>query len=157
MRLNPLVLDLWVFRRRAGAPEYLVLHASAAKAARHFGGGRFWQVPSGVFAPDESVPAAAERLLAPYGLPARAVWAAEWSYTIFNRRFAEIQIVTVYAVETDDAATPRLDPEEHAEHAWLPFEEALARVHYRGLKDGLRSVREYVTGPDAAAPELRLR
>jgi hypothetical protein len=30
-------------------------------------------------------------------------------------------------------------------------------VHYRGLKDGLRSVREYVTGPDGAAPELCLR
>jgi len=32
----------------------------------------------------------------------------------------------------------------------------LDRVHYRGLKDGLRSVQEYVTGPESPASELRL-
>ncbi len=40
----------------------------------------------------------------------------------------------------------RLDPREHAEWRWCSFEEALELVNYRGLKDGLRSTREYVTG-----------
>ena len=158
MRLNPTVFDLWVFRRPSAVAEFLVLHTSQTKADRYFNGGRFWQVPSGVFGADESVPDAADRLLAPYGLAAGAVWAAEHTYTIYNRRFHEMQIVSVFAVETDPAASAvRLDSAEHADHAWLPFEDALARVHYRGLRDGLRSVHEYVTAPDAPARELRLR
>lgn len=158
MRLNPTVFDLWVFRRRSATVEFLVLHTSQQKAERHFGGGRFWQIPSGVFGPDESVPAAVDRLLAPFGLTGRAIWAAEHAYTIYNRRFHEMQIVSVFAVETDpDASSVLLDPEEHAAHAWLSFEAALARVHYRGLKDGLRSVHEYVTSLDEPAAELRLR
>jgi hypothetical protein len=35
-------------------------------------------------------------------------------------------------------------------------EKAADRVHYRGLKDGLRSVREYVTGVNSPAKELCL-
>jgi hypothetical protein len=45
------------------------------KADRHFNGGRFWQILSGFFQNGESVAAAVDRELAPYGLTARAVWA----------------------------------------------------------------------------------
>lgn len=158
MQLNPAVYDIWVFRRTPRGVEFLVLHTAQAKADRHFNGGRFWQIPSGVFRDGESVPAAFERELASYGLAVKAVWAAEHTYTIYNRRFDEIQIISVFAVETDStAAKISLHPEEHAEHAWLPYEEALARVHYRGLKDGLRSTHEYITGAAHPAPELQLR
>jgi 8-oxo-dGTP pyrophosphatase MutT (NUDIX family) len=157
MQLNPAVYDLWVFRRRADGVEYLVLRASQAKAARYFNGGRFWQIPSGVFLDGESVPAAVDRELARYELAARAVWAAEHTYTIYNRRFHQIQIISVFAVETDGTAPVRLNPEEHSEHEWLRYEAALARVHFRGLKDGLRSTCDYITGAAAPAPELRLR
>jgi lipoyl(octanoyl) transferase len=158
MRFNPGVYDIWVFRRTVSGVEFLLLHASQTKADRHFNGGRFWQIPSGVFQGEESVPAAIDRKLAPYGLSPRAIWAAEHTYTIYNRRFHEIQVISVFAAEVEaKAATVPLDPEEHAEYAWLPFEAALDRVHYRGLRDGLRSVRDYVTGIASPAPELRLR
>jgi lipoyl(octanoyl) transferase len=157
VQFNPAVYDLWVFRRRSHAVEFLVLRASQAKADRHFNGGRFWQIPSGVFQNGETVPAAVDRELARYELAARAVWAAEHTYTIYNRRFHEIQIISVFAVETDSAAPVRLDPEEHSEYEWLPYEGALARVHYRGLKDGLRSTHDYIVSVDNPAPELRLR
>jgi hypothetical protein len=85
------------------------------------------------------------------------IWATNAS-TIYNRRFEEVQVISVFAAEVDpDGERLTLDPEEHAEHTWLPYEEAMNRVHYRGLKDGLRSTREYVTGVAAPAPELRLR
>ena len=58
-------------------------------------------------------------------------------------------------VRMADAAV-RLDPSEHSEYAWLPYDTCLDRVHYRGLKDGLRSVQEYITGPASPASELRL-
>lgn len=158
MRFNPAVYDLWLFRREGTHARFLVLRASEEKAACHFNGGRFWQVPSGVFEGDESVPEAVDRHLTRLGLVAAAVWAGEHTYTIYNRRFHEIQVISVYGVEVSGAeSAPRLDPVEHSEHAWLDFEEALSRVHYRGLKDGLRSVQEYVTGVPEPAAELRLR
>ena len=158
MHLNPAVFDLWVFRRTSADVEFLLLHTSQQKADRHFSGGRFWQIPSGFFEAEESVPAAVDRELAPYGLSAWEVWAAEHVYTIYNRRFHEIQIISVYAVAVDpDVAAVRINPAEHSDYEWVSYETALARVHYRGLKDGIRSVNEYVTGVAHPAPELQLR
>ena len=57
------------------------------------------------------------------------------------------------AAATDDV---QLNPEEHCEYRWCSFEEALALVHYRGLKDGLRSTLEYITGVQNPARELQL-
>ena len=51
---------------------------------------------------------------------------------------------------------PGLDAAEHAEAQWLPLEECLQCLHYRGLKDGLRSVEEYITGVASPARELCL-
>lgn len=158
MDFNANVFDVWVFRRGPAGVEYLVLHTSPAKADRHFAGGRYWQVPCEVFGAGETALAGIDRLLARFGIRARAVWAAEHAYTIYNRRFEAVQLITVFAVEVDpDAEQVTLDPIEHAEHAWVSFEEAMRRVHYRGLKDGLRSTREYITGAADPAAELRLR
>ncbi len=156
MNLNPAVFDVWVFRRRSTEVEYLLLRTSQLKADRYFNGGCFWQIPSNVFQPEETVPAAIDRVLSTHGMHARTIWAAEHAYTIYNRRFHEIQIISVYAAEAP-TGDPTLNPEEHGAFDWFPYEAALAAVHYRGLKDGLRSVREYITGPAEVAPELCLR
>jgi len=116
----------------------------------------FWQIPSGVFQGEERVPEAFDRALSAYGIRAHGIWAAEHAYTIYNRRFHEIQIISVYAAEVS-GSDPQLNAAEHDASGWFQYEAALAAVHYRGLKDGLRSVREYVTGPTAPAPELCLR
>ena len=157
MNLNAAVYDIWVFRRTPTGIRFLVLRTSQEKADRYFSGGRFWQIPSGVFRNGESVSDAFERELAPYSLVPTAVWAAEHAYTIYNRRFHEIQIITVFAVETDSEPHVTLDPVEHSDYEWLPYEAALERVHYRGLKDGLGSVVQYVTGSARPAAELRLK
>lgn len=158
MQFNPSVFDSWVFRRASGGAEYLLLHTSQVKADRHFYGGRFWQIPSGVFKSEEKVLAAVDRVLAPYELHAQAVWAAEHTYTIYNRRFDQIQVISVFAAEVrPDVAVVTLDPNEHAAYEWLTYERALERVHYRGLKDGLRSTHEYIAGVAQSARELQLR
>lgn len=155
MKLAANVFDVWVFRRTADGTEYLLLYTSIEKAERHFNGGRFWQIPSGVVGEGESITHAIVRDLARYGLTASAIWAGEHAYVIYNRRFDEMQMIGVYAAEVADAPV-QLDPAEHAESAWLPAEECMQRVHYRGLKDGLRSVTEYVTGVSEPAKELCL-
>ncbi len=158
MQLNPAVYDIWVFRRGTGGVEFLVLRASRLKADRYFNGGQFWQIPSGMFQDGEPVLAAVDQQMAAFGLTAQAVWAAEHTYTIYNRRFDAIQIISVFAAEVSVSDAPIvLNPDEHSEFEWLPYEAALAKVHYRGLKDGLRSTHEYVTGVAHPAPELQLR
>jgi hypothetical protein len=155
MRLAPNVFDVWAFQRQGGETRFLLLYTSEDKARRHFGGGRFWQIPSGFVEDGEPVTGAITRTLNRYGLTPQTIWAGEHAYIIYNRRFAEMQIIGVYAAEVTDAPV-RLDPGEHSEHAWLPYATCLDRVHYRGLKDGLRSVQEYIAGPPSPAIELRL-
>ncbi|MCB1609361.1 MAG: NUDIX domain-containing protein [Xanthomonadales bacterium] len=155
MQLNAGVFDVWVFRRRAAVVEFLLLHTAIAKANRYFNGGRFWQIPSNPVQPGESITAAIDRLLNRFGLRAKTIWAGEHAYLIYNRRFEEMQAIGVYAAEVAEGSVI-LDPAEHAEFAWLPYQSCLDRVHYRGLKDGLRSVHEYITGVEAPAPELCL-
>ena len=155
MRLESNVFDVWVFRRNPAKVEYLLLHTSQYKADRYFNGGRFWQVPSGFVLESERAVPAVTRLLANFGIAPSGIWAAEHVYSIYNRRFETMQMIAVYAAEVGTDAV-RLDPVEHAESRWCSFEEALGLVNYRGLKDGLRSTREYVTGLDSPAAELRL-
>lgn len=155
MKLESNVFDVWVFRRAPSKVEYLLLHTSQLKADRYFNGGRFWQIPSGFMRDSERVVPAILRLLGNFGLSPTGIWAAEHVYSIYNRRFETMQMIAVYAAEigSDDL---RLDPDEHAEARWCPFDEALGLVNYRGLKDGLRSTGEYVTGLVTPAAELRL-
>jgi NADH pyrophosphatase NudC (nudix superfamily) len=155
MRLAANVFDIWTFQERADGVVFLLLYTSTEKAARHFNGGRFWQIPSGFVNEDETITGAIARELEVYGLSARTIWAGEHAYLIYNRRFAEMQAIGVYAAEVADASV-RLDPSEHSEYGWFSFEACLERVHYRGLKDGLRSVHEYVTGTKDPAQELCL-
>jgi len=151
----PNVIDIWAFERRPDGIFFFVLHTSVEKAERHFNGGRFWQIPSGVIEDGESVVGAVSRVLRGFGLEPQSIWAGEHTYLIYNRRFDEMQAIAVYAAEVE-AGSIRLLASEHAEYAWLPYDAALERVHYRGLKDGLRSVQEYITGVPTPARELCL-
>jgi hypothetical protein len=155
MQLAVNVFDVWAFRRTAEGLRFLLLYTSVDKAQRFFNGGRFWQIPSDQVKDGEHITDAIARHLRAFGLKAQAIWAAEHTYSIYNRRFNEMQMIGVYAAEVLESVV-RLNAAEHAESQWLTFDECLARVHYRGLKDGLRSVQEYITGTDAPARELCL-
>ena len=156
MQLNPNVFDVWTYRKSGAATEYLLLHSSQAKADRYFNGGRFWQIPSNFMTDGETVTDAVERLLSGFGLPPAEIWAGEHVYTIYNRRFGAMQMIAVYAARVK-AADVTLNPEEHAEFRWCDYDEARRLVNYRGLKEGLASVRDYVTERDPPLRELRLK
>ncbi len=145
--------DVWVFRRAATGIEYLLLRASRDKADRWFGGGQFWQIPSD-FTGDKTITAAIEGELARYELSAQTIWAAEYTYTIYNRRYQDVVHLVVFAAEVSADAV-RLDS-GHAEYRWCNAEEAERLVAFRGLKEGLVWVRRYVTEAAEPLPELRL-
>jgi hypothetical protein len=155
VQFSPNVFDVWAFRRTPEGVRFLLLYTSVDKADRFFNGGRFWQIPGDFVKDGEHITDAIARNLRSLGLKAQSVWAAEHAYTIYNRRFNEMQLIGVYAAEVLETAV-RLNTAEHAEFQWLTAEDCLGRVHYRGLKDGLRSVQEYVTGVAEPARELCL-
>ena len=155
MKLAANVFDVWAFRRHALGIRYLLLRTSQLKADRHFNGGRFWQIPSGFVGDDKAVEDAIQRVIGLNGLTASAIWAGEHAYIIYMRRFGEMQTIAVFAVEVQDGSV-LVDSEEHSEYGWFSLEECLERVHYRGLKEGLASVHEYVTGTESPARELCL-
>ena len=155
MNLAANVFDVWVFQRRPGGVVFLLLRTSQEKANRHFNGGRFWQIPSDFVNDGESITDAIRRALGRHQLRPRSIWAGEHAYLIYNRRFAQMQAIGVYAAEVEEGDV-RLDASDHSDYEWLPFETCLERVHYRGLKDGLRSVQEYITGVADPARELCL-
>ncbi len=155
MKLRADGFDVWVFRRKAGAAQYLLLRASQEKADRWFGGGQFWQVPSD-FVGEQSVVEAIRGELERFGLEAQTIWAAEHCYTIYNRRYEDIVHLAVFAAEVGSSAEDPTLGTEHSEFAWLDARETSQRVVFRGLKDGLRWVREYVTEAETPPAELRL-
>lgn len=155
MQLATNIIDIWTFQKRPSGTNYLLLHTSVEKAEKYFNGGRFWQIPSGFVQREESITEAISRIIESFDLAPEKIWAAEHAYLIYNRHFEQMQAISVYAVEVAGNEVS-LNAAEHSEAEWLPFEMCLERVHYRGLKEGLRSVQEYITGVKEPAPELCL-
>lgn len=147
--------DVWVYRHDADANRYLLLHTSQDKADRWFNGGRFWQIPSDCAGEDETLAQAARRCLSGFGLAAESLWAVEHSYTIYNRRYENIQLILVLAAEVKTATTIQLTW-EHSDYAWLTAAECHGRLGFRGLIEGLRWTQHYVTEAPRLLPELRL-
>lgn len=154
MKLSADNFDLWVFRRSPQI-EYLLLKTSQEKAKRFFSGGQFWQIPTDVFLDEETVEEASARVLKEYGQTLVALWAGEHTYSIYNRRHREVAIIPVFVAEVSGSEVVTLSW-EHSEWDWCTANECFDKVHYRGLKEGLSSVREYVTETDSPAAELRL-
>ena len=128
MNLAANIFDVWVFQRQPGGIiVFLLLHTSVEKATRYFNGGRFWQIPSDAVNNGESVTDAICRVLGRHGLRPKCIWAGEHALFIYNRRFAEMQAIGVYAAEVDHGDV-RLEPSKHSEYEWLPFETCLAGV-----------------------------
>jgi hypothetical protein len=149
------VFDVWVFRRDRDAVRYLLLHTSQEKADRWFNGGRFWQIPSDFVSDGEPLVNAVSRCLAGYGIEPTSIWAVDHAYTIYNRRYDEIQPVLVLAAEVAGNKDIRLTW-EHAEYRWCTASDCEKLLGFRGLLEGLSWTRRYVTEAEVLLPELKL-
>jgi ADP-ribose pyrophosphatase YjhB (NUDIX family) len=147
--------DVWVYRKDKDAVRYLLLHTSQEKADRWFNGGRFWQIPTAFTNEEEALQTAAQRCLSEFGLSAKSLWAVEHTYTIFNRRYQEVQLVLVLAAEIGDSASIRLSW-EHSDFRWCTAPECESLLGFRGLHEGLHWTRRYITEVINPLPELRL-
>jgi len=155
MELRTNVFDLWVFRRDPDVPRYLILHTSQEKADKWFGGGRFWQIPGGFFEENEDVVVALRRILADFGVVPKSLWVIEHTYTYYNRRRNNLEIISVFAAEVQGASDVPLTW-EHSEYRWATESECAEVLLFRGLLEGLAWTRKYVTGQSSPSPVFRL-
>jgi ADP-ribose pyrophosphatase YjhB (NUDIX family) len=155
VRFRTGAFDIWVYRKDTDAVRYLLLRTSQEKADRWFNGGRFWQVPTEFTKEGETLQIAAQRCLAEFELRAKSLWAVEHSYTIFNRRYEDIQLILVLAAEVEDNSSVRLSW-EHSESRWSTAQDCEAMLGFRGLIEGLQWTRKYVSEATNPLPELRL-
>ncbi len=155
MKLNTDTFDLWVYYKKDGIPKYLLLHTSQEKADKWFRGGRFWQVPGKMIQDGETLKDALIRSLQVFRLEAKAIWAAEHTYIIYNPRRECLETIPVFAAEVEGPQDFPLTW-EHSEYGWFTPEECYERIHFRGLKEGLQWTRKYISEPSEPAKELRI-
>jgi len=155
MQFRTNAFDIWVFRRDPDAVRYLVLHTSQEKADRWFNGGRFWQIPGGFVAEHESIVEASRRCLTEIGVTALSLWAVEHTYTIYNRRREDVELILVLAAEVRHVDGIALTW-EHSEYRWATATECEELLSFRGLLEGLQWTRRYVSEATKSYPELKL-
>ena len=79
----------------------------------------------------------------------------EHTYTIYNRRRENIELILVLAAEAHSADGVKLTW-EHSEYRWATATECQKLLSFRGVLDCLEWTRRYVTEPTKSFPELKL-
>jgi ADP-ribose pyrophosphatase YjhB (NUDIX family) len=146
--------DLWVYHKQDAKPKYLLFHTSQEKAEKWFHGGRFWQICGGFVGEEEELEAAFLRVLHCIGLEAIGIWACEHTYIYYNARRKNIEITPVFAAEVVEPKAIPLSW-EHSEYGWFTNDECLERIHFRGLIEGLKWTRHYISEVEAPPENLR--
>lgn len=127
-------VDVWPFRTRDGAGEFLLLHRSGRD------GRPFWQGVSGWIEPDE-VPhlAALRELREETGLEAEALFTVDAVFDIYKWRRGAVEATIPFAAQVGDGAGPILS-DEHDDWRWASLQQALALVPYDPQRRALRRI-----------------
>ena len=146
MKLRTNLYDLWIFHRCNESPEYLMYRTSQEKADKWFFGRCFWQIAGGSVRKQQDPIHAIIKLVQTIGLNLLKIYAVEYTYTYYNSRRKNIEIVPVFAAEV--VAPGRVELSwEHSEYCWFDYNECRDRITYRGLLEGLEATRKYVVEP----------
>jgi lipoyl(octanoyl) transferase len=135
-RFDHRTISTSVIRRGPGGLEALLLR-------RHPHRGGFWQPVTGTIERGEQPAACAARELREETGLSTPVRALDYTHSfLFGEprpdRAPRVFQETAFWTLAEGDPVIRLDPREHAEHAWLPVDEAMARVPFVGLRAALR-------------------
>ena len=127
-------VDVWPYRVRNGAAEFLLLHRVGID------GPPFWQGVSGWIEADE-IPhlAALRELREETGFEAEALYSIDAVFDLYKSRRGTVDTTVPFAAEVADGADPVLS-EEHDDWRWASLTAALALLPYEPQREGLRRI-----------------
>lgn len=152
-RLDPCLIEVYVFRRRGRRVEFLALRRRAGDSLPGV-----WQPVTGTLMRGESaVLGALREVREETGAVPMRMWRLESVTTFFDPRRDAIRLVTLFAAEVAERAAVRLS-REHSTHRFLSAREAALRFLWDSQRRGLVAVREQVLrgGGRAQALEIAL-
>jgi dATP pyrophosphohydrolase len=144
-------VEVYVFRRRAGRPEFLALRRSPGRSLAGV-----WQPVTGKIARSETAFAAARReVLEETGLRPGAWWCLETMTAFFDVASDSIHLLPLFAAEVGVRDAVRLSREHDAMRFAAP--RTAARLYlWAAQRRGLAAVRHEVLGGGALAKALVL-
>lgn len=143
-------VDVWPYRLRDGAAEFLLLHRSGRD------GPPFWQGVSGWIEADEMPHAAALReLREETGFEAEALFSVDAIFDLYKWRRGTVETTVPFAALIAAGADPRLS-DEHDDWRWASLAEALNLLPYEPQRAALRRISEDLLERPGAAHLYRI-
>lgn len=138
-------VDLWPYRQKGGAAEFLLLHRSGID------GSPFWQGVSGWIEDGEAPHLTALReLREETGLEAVELYAVDALFDLYAWKRGTVEAIVPFAVLVAPEAEPQLS-EEHDEWRWESLAAALDLVPYEPQRAALRRISaDILDRPDLA-------
>lgn len=135
------MVQAYLYRRCAdGVVEYLLLRRSPDEELYP----SLWQMVTGHIEQGETAVAAAKReVREETGIVAETLDIVPFVASFYFAADDSIHHVPVFAVEVSADTVIRISS-EHAELAWLPYEDAMQTLVFPGHREGLRILRDYM-------------
>jgi dATP pyrophosphohydrolase len=150
-RLDPCLIEVYVFRRRGQRVEFLTLRRRAGDSLPGV-----WQPVTGTLRRGEpGVRGALRELREETGVVPRRMWRLESVTAFFDPRRDAIRFVTLFAAEVAAGGRVRLS-REHTAHRFVSAREAAKRFLWDSQRRGLLAVRAQVLGGGVRARALEI-
>ncbi len=135
-------VDSYIYRNTVSGPVYLMLKRSLGKYYEHL-----WQGVAGKIEKGETAWQAVVRELdEETGKKPLKMFVADHIASFYDARKDRIQMVPIFGIEVENSEV-RLS-EEHSEYKWVPVEEALNLLTWKGQKEGLRIIHDEIISDD---------
>lgn len=135
-------VDSYVFRIVDGKPLYLMMKRSSGKHYEHL-----WQGVAGKIEKDETaVQTIVRELKEETGKIPRRLFTTDHVASFYESRRDLIHMVPIFGIEVEREEVTL--SEEHSEYKWVPFEEALKLLTWKGQKEGLKTVHDEIMNGD---------
>lgn len=131
-------IEVFVFRREAGRPQYLLLRA----AAEEFGAGSWWQLVAEIGEGETAAACAVRTTREGTGQPVQTLWALDHMHTWYDAAGDTIHLTPVFLAEISEKSIRTTV--QYAESRWVTYEQAMDMLLQPGHRLGLTRAHEDV-------------
>ncbi len=145
------VVDVYVFRRTPGGPEFLLLKRAPTERLPNT-----WQAVHGHIEPPETaVQAALREIHEETAFDPIRLFQIDTVHHFYVASTDTIHLSPVFAAEVASNAEPVLNP-EHVDYRWRDPEQAIAGLLWPGQKAAVREIVDYILTDVSATPYLEI-